>query len=233
MRTIEVSSTSIEKATEKGLMLLETTSENVEIKILEENPTLKKFKIEMTLFKSEEEREEYKKANTPKVEVKKEKPEKPYNAELSQEVLKLTESFIDGLLKTTGFAYTLSVVEQDKEIMVSINGEEMGRLIGHHGEAMESLQFLLNSYIKKMCPEYSRRVYIDIESYRAKRENTIIDLGLRLAGKVVKNRASIKLEPMNRYERKVIHNALQNKAHISTHSEGEEPNRCLVIDYVE
>ena len=70
MRTIEVSSTSIEKATEKGLMLLDTTKENVEVKVLEENATLKKFKIEMTLFENDDERQEYLKANKPKVEVK-------------------------------------------------------------------------------------------------------------------------------------------------------------------
>ena len=85
MRTIEVSSTSVEKAIEKGLMLLETERENVEVKVLEENATLKKFKIEMTLFESEEEKSEYIKNNKPvKVEIK-EKRELPYDAELSKE----------------------------------------------------------------------------------------------------------------------------------------------------
>lgn len=231
MRTIEVSSTSIEKATEKGLMLLDTARENVEIKVLEENATLKKFKIEMTLFDNDEERQEYLKANKPKVEVKKEK-ERPYDPELSKQVQEAVKEYMDGFLKVTGYNYNLNVVEEDKDILVIVNGEEMGRLIGHHGEALESIQFLINCYVKNNFPNYERRVNLDIENYRAKRENTIVDLALRLAQKVVKNRASMKLEPMTRYERKVIHKALQNKPHIDTHSEGVDPNRYLVIDYI-
>ena len=232
MRTIEVSSTSVEKAIEKGLMLLEAERDNVEVKVLEENATLKKFKIEMTLFESQEEKEEYVKNNKPaKVEVK-ERKELPYDAELSKEVLKSVEEFLDGFLKAYGSEYTLNVVEEDKDINAYINGENMGGLIGHHGDALESLQLILNTYIKEKFEKYGRRVNLDVENYRAKRENTIVDLALRLASKVVKNRSSIKLEPMTRYERKVIHNALQGKDHIATHSEGVDPNRYLVIDYI-
>ena len=231
MRTIEVSSTSIEKATDKGLMLLDTTIENVFVKVLEENATLKKFKIEMTLFENEEEREEFLKENKPKVEVKTVK-ERPYDPELSKQVLEAVKEYLDEFLKVTGYSYNLNVVEEDKDILAIVNGEEMGRLIGHHGEALESIQFLINCYVKNKFPNYERRVNLDIENYRAKRENTIVDLALRLAQKVVKNRASIKLEPMSRYERKVIHKALQNKPNIDTHSEGVDPNRYLVIDYI-
>ena len=231
MRTIEVSSTSIDKAKEKGLMLLDTTEENVFVKVLEENATLKKFKIEMTLFENEGEREEFLKANKPKVEVKTEK-ERPYDAELSAKVQESVREYLDGFLKVTGYSYTLNVVEDDKDILAVVTGEEMGRLIGHHGEALDNIQFLLNCYIKNLYPNYERRVNLDIEHYRAKRENTIVDLALRLAQKVVKNKSSMKLEPMTRYERKVIHKALQNKPNIDTHSEGVDPNRYLVIDYI-
>lgn len=233
MRTIEVSSTSVEKAIEKGLMLLDTVRENVEVKVLEENATLKKFKIEMTIFDNTEEREDYLKANKPKVEIKREKTERPYDAELSSQVLETVRIYLDGFLKVTGYEYTLNVVEDDKDILALISGEEMGRLIGHHGEALDNLQFLLNCYVKNRYPNYERKVYLDIENYRAKRENTIVDLALRLAAKVVKNKSSIKLEPMNRYERKIIHKALQNKPNIDTHSEGVDPNRYLVIDYID
>lgn len=233
MRSIEVSSTSIDKAIEKGLMLLEAEKENVEVKVLEENSTLKKFKIEMTVFDSEEERQEYKKANAPKIEIRRDKTDRPYDAELSSKVRDAVEGYLDDFLRVTGYGYQLNVVEDDKDILALITGAEMGRLIGHHGEALDNLQFLLNVYIKKNFPNYARKVYLDVENYRSKREETIINLALRLAGKVVKNKSSMKLEPMNRYERKVIHKALQDKPHIDTHSEGEEPNRCLVIDYVE
>lgn len=234
MRKIEVSSTSVDKAIEKGLMLLETTREQVEVKVLEENSMLKKFKIEMVMFETEEERQEYEEQNKPKVETtKKAKREHKYDAELSQKVIEVVKEFLNGYLTVCNLKFELKVVEEDKDVKAYINGEDMGGLIGHHGEAMENLQYLLNLFVKAYYPDYDRKVYIDIENYKAKRESTVIDLANRLAYKVVKNRSSMKLEPMSAYERRIIHNALSNKANISTHSEGEEPNRYLVIDYVE
>lgn len=232
MRSIEVTSTSLDKAIEKGLMLLETEKEKVEIKVLEENKTLKKFRIEMTLFENDEERAEYNEKN-PKKEVKTEtKKELPYDPELSKVVLEETKAFLEGLLKVYGGENNLEVVEEDKDIMVRITGENMGGLIGYHGDALDALQYILNTYIRDKHKDYERKIYVDIENYRAKRENTIVDMALRLADKVVRNKRSMKLEPMNRYERKIIHSALQNKNHIGTHSEGTDPTRYLVIDYI-
>jgi len=232
MRTIEVSSTSIDKAIEKGLMLLETTKENVQVKVIDENATLKKFKIEMTIFDNEEEKQEYLANNKPKKEVVEKKKELAYDAELSKQVLNCVQEYMDGFLKAYASEYSLNVAEEDKDITVFVTGENMGGLIGHHGDALDALQYIINVYVKEKFPTYERKVYIDIENYRAKRENTIIDMALRLASKVVKNRRSMKLEPMNRYERKVIHKALQDKPNITTHSEGVDPERYLVIDYV-
>jgi len=232
MRTIEVSSTSIDKAIEKGLMLLETTKENVQVKVIDENATLKKFKIEMTIFDNEEEKQEYLANNKPKKEVVEKKKELAYDAELSKQVLNCVQEYMDGFLKAYASEYSLNISEEDKDITVFVTGENMGGLIGHHGDALDALQYIINVYVKEKFPTYERKVYIDIENYRAKRENTIIDMALRLASKVVKNRRSMKLEPMNRYERKVIHKALQDKPNITTHSEGVDPERYLVIDYV-
>ena len=233
MRTIEVSSTSVDKAIEKGLMLLDTVRENVEVKVLEENSTLKKFKIEMTLFESDEERQEYLSQNKAKPEVKEVKRDLPYDAELSKQVQDAVKEYLDGFLKAYGSEYTLNVIEEDKDINAYITGENMGGLIGYHGDALDSVQLLVNTFVKEKFSNYERKVYVDIENYRAKRENTIVELALRLASKVVKNKRSMKLEPMSRYERKVIHKALQGKSNIDTHSEGVDPNRYLVIDYVE
>ena len=233
MRKIEVSSTSLDKAIEKGLMLLETTREQVEVKVLEENSMLKKFKIEMVLFESEEERQEYEQENKPKVEkTVKQKKELKYDAELTQKVIEQVKVFLDGYFTLCELKYDLKVVEEDKDVKAYVTGEDMGGLIGYHGEAMDNLQYLLNLFIKANFPDYERKVYLDIENYKAKRESTIVDLANRLAHKVVKNRSSMKLEPMTANERRIMHNALANKANISTHSEGEEPNRYLVIDYI-
>lgn len=232
MRTIEVTSTSLDKAIDKGLMLLETEKEKVEIKVIEENKTLKKFKIEMTTFDNEDERKEYLSNNVKKEVVEQPKKELPYDPELTAEVVKFAENFMDGLLKAYGAEYKLMVMEENKDVMVRVAGENMGGLIGYHGDALDAIQYILNTMIRDKYKNYERKVYVDIENYRAKRENTIVDMALRLADKVVKNRRSIKLEPMNRYERKIIHSALQNKNHIGTHSEGTDPTRYLVIDYI-
>ena len=186
----------------------------------------------MTLFENDEEKAEYN-AQNPKKEVKvEEKRELPYDPELSKVVLEEVKAFMEGLLKVYGGENHLEVVEEDKDITVRVSGENMGGLIGYHGDALDALQYILNTYIRDKHKDYERKIYIDIENYRAKRENTIVDMALRLADKVVRNKRSMKLEPMNRYERKIIHSALQNKNHIGTHSEGTDPTRYLVIDYI-
>lgn len=232
MRTIEVSSTSLDKAIEKGLMLLEAEKDKVAIKVLEENKTLKKFKIEMTLFENEDEKKEYEENNVKPVVKTEPKRELPYDAELSKQVMEEVKNFMEGLLKVYGGENHLEVTEEDKDIIVRVTGENMGGLIGYHGDALDSLQYILNTIVRDKFKNYERKIYVDIENYRAKRESTIVDMALRLADKVVKNKRSMKLEPMNRYERKIIHNALQNKNHIGTHSEGTDPTRFLVIDYI-
>lgn len=232
MRTIEVSSTSLDKAIEKGLMLLEAEKDKVDVKVLEENKTLKKFKIEMTLFENEDEKKEYEENNVKPVVKTEPKRELPYDAELSKQVMEEVKTFMEGLLKVYGGENHLEVTEEDKDIIVRVTGENMGGLIGYHGDALDSLQYILNTIVRDKFKNYERKIYVDIENYRAKRESTIVDMALRLADKVVKNKRSMKLEPMNRYERKIIHNALQNKNHIGTHSEGTDPTRFLVIDYI-
>ena len=232
MRTIEVSSTSLDKAIEKGLMLLETEKDKVAVKVLEENKTLKKFKIEMTLFENEDETKEYEENNVKPVVKTEPKRELPYDAELSKQVMEEVKNFMEGLLKVYGGENHLEVTEEDKDIIVRVTGENMGGLIGYHGDALDSLQYIINTIVRDKFKNYERKIYVDIENYRAKSESTIVDMALRLADKVVKNKRSMKLEPMNRYERKIIHNALQNKNHIGTHSEGTDPTRFLVIDYI-
>jgi len=106
-------------------------------------------------------------------------------------------------------------------------------LIGYHGETLEAVQYLVNTIVKNQVPTYHKKIYIDVENYRRKRQETVEQIAERVAKKVLTTKRSIKLEPMNSFERKSIHFALSNIEHIATHSEGNEPNRCLVIDYVE
>lgn len=237
MRKIEVVSTSVEKAIEKGLIMLGASKENVDVKVLEENSVMKKAKIEMTVYAEGEEH-----IPTPlpaskpkKVVVKKIKEQKeyPYDPEQNKLAMDAAQKYMEGFLVATGYEYTLKVEEVDKNVKVTIGGEKMGNLIGYHGEGMDAIQFLLNQYVKDTVEGYERKVYLDIEEYRSKRENTLKDMAMRLAEKVVKNRRSLKLEPMTSYDRRIIHTTLAELPHIDTHSEGTEPHRYLVIDYVD
>ena len=114
-----------------------------------------------------------------------------------------------------------------------IEGKELGVLIGHHGDTLNATQTLVNAIVKNEFEEYRKRVFVDIENYRSKRTDSLTALAKRMATKVVQVKKSLKLEPMSSFERRIIHTALQGISNITTHSEGEEPNRCLVIDYVE
>jgi spoIIIJ-associated protein len=120
------------------------------------------------------------------------------------------------------------VEEDDDSIMIKIQGDDIGILIGRRGETLDSLQYLTSLVINKGREEY-KRVVVDIENYRQKREETLIKLANRLADRVEKFKKNITLEPMNPYERRVIHSTLQNHKYVETYSVGEEPNRKVVI----
>ena len=95
------------------------------------------------------------------------------------------------------------------------------------------MQYIVNTIVRENVKEYRKKIYIDVENYRRKRQDTVEQIAEKMAKKVLTTKRSIKLEPMNSYERKVIHNALTGIEHIGTHSEGVEPNRYLVIDYID
>ncbi len=118
--------------------------------------------------------------------------------------------------------------EDDSSILLDIKGNDMGVLIGRRGETLDSLQYLSSLVANKDSEEY-KRIVVDIENYRMKREETLINLANRLAEKVVKYKKNVTLEPMNPYERRVIHSTLQNNRYVDTYSIGDEPNRKVVI----
>ena len=109
-----------------------------------------------------------------------------------------------------------------------ISGEDMGVLIGKRGQTLDSLQYLVSLVVNKGTKEYLR-VKVDTENYRERRNKTLENLAKNMAFKVKRTRRSVTLEPMNPYERRVIHSALQNDSYVTTHSEGEEPYRKVVI----
>ena len=111
---------------------------------------------------------------------------------------------------------------------IELVGEDMGLLIGKRGATLDSLQYLASLVANKEAGEYIR-VKLDTENYRERRKKTLENLAKNMAFKVKRTRRSVSLEPMNPYERRVIHSALQNDKYVTTHSEGEEPFRHVVI----
>ena len=118
--------------------------------------------------------------------------------------------------------------EEECEMNIDLSGEDMGILIGKRGQTLDSLQYLANRVANKHQDGYVR-VKLDTENYRARREETLKHLAKNIAHKVKRNRRPVALEPMNPYERRIIHSALQSDPYVMTHSEGEEPFRKVVI----
>lgn len=115
-----------------------------------------------------------------------------------------------------------------KTLEVELSGEEMGVLIGKRGQTLDSLQYLISLVVNKGTSEYIR-VKVDTENYRQRRRDTLENLAKNIAYKVKRTRRPVSLEPMNPYERRIIHSALQNDRYVTTHSEGDEPFRRVVV----
>lgn len=120
--------------------------------------------------------------------------------------------------------------EEGRMMDIDLAGDEMGVLIGKRGQTLDSLQYLVSLVVNKEVDEYVR-VKVDTEDYRQRRKETLENLAKNIAIKVKKTRRPVTLEPMNPYERRIIHSALQNDKYISTHSEGDEPFRKVVVTY--
>lgn len=118
--------------------------------------------------------------------------------------------------------------EENRDIDIDLSGDEMGVLIGKRGQTLDSLQYLVSLVVNKDVEEYIR-VKVDTENYRKRRKETLENLAKNIAYKVKRTKRPVSLEPMNPYERRIIHSALQNDKFVTTHSEGEEPFRRVVV----
>jgi len=127
-----------------------------------------------------------------------------------------------------GVQMEASYHEKDKELSINMSGDDMGILIGKRGQTLDSLQYLVSLVINKENEDYIR-VKLDTENYRERRKETLETLAKNIAYKVKRTRRSVSLEPMNPYERRIIHSALQNDKFVVTRSEGEDPFRHVVI----
>ena len=118
--------------------------------------------------------------------------------------------------------------EESREMDIDLSGDEMGVLIGKRGQTLDSLQYLVSLVVNKESEDYIR-VKVDTENYRKRRKETLENLAKNIAYKVKRTKRPVSLEPMNPYERRIIHSALQNDRYVTTHSEGDEPFRHVVV----
>ena len=149
--------------------------------------------------------------------------------EITDTTKKEVEKFLVETLKAMSLEVKVSVsVDEDNTLCVDLEGENMGIIIGKRGQTLDSLQYLANRVANKYQDEYIR-VKVDTENYRSRRDETLTRLAKNLAHKVKRTRRPVSLEPMNPYERRIIHSVLQSNPHVNTHSEGDEPYRKVVI----
>lgn len=151
--------------------------------------------------------------------------------EQPDDIITLTETFLKGLLEKMG-SDAVPVLEQKDEntIYVNLTGEKLGMLIGRRGETLDAIQHIAN-YAMNRVSEKHVHISVDAENYRSKREESLQRLAEKVAAKVLKYRKNMTLEPMNSYERHVIHTALQDYEGVSTFSTGTEPNRRIVVAF--
>ena len=214
------------EAIEKGLKQLNVSRDRVDIKVLENEDKRSFFsilaprivKVELTL-------------KEPKVNTKKEvKPRKEIvlTEEEQEKAEKNIKIFMDELLKNLPEDTTYEVIKQSEAIFVNISSDNLGFLIGYRGETLYAFQNVLSAIAGKGI-DNKVRVILDIQGYKEKRKKTLEDLAQKVASTVIRTKKSVTLEPMQAFERKIIHSKLQENNKVETMSIGEEPHRRIVI----
>ena len=251
MRYIDVTGKTEEEAIRKGLEQLGLERDDVSVEILERarsgflgiGSSPAKVRVTYELDVAEEPKPEAPKAKPaekkpepkpaekkaePKAEEKKTEPAAPA---CDNDDARRIKDFLTGLLEHMDSTAEVKVYEEEKNrYKVILEGQRLGALIGRRGETLDAIQQLTN-YAVNSGRDKRLRIHVDAENYRAKREQSLESLAHKVAGKVLKYRRSVTLEPMNAYERHVIHAALQDKAGVTTYSVGTEPNRRVVVAY--
>ena len=203
MDFIEITAKTVDDAVTEALIKLETTSDKIEYEVLDKGSS------GFLGFNSK----------PAKIKVRKK--------ETMEDGIR---EFLENVCEAMGLVVEV-IVEKDEEngfVNVEIKGQDMGILIGKRGQTLDALQYLTSLVANKTQSEYVR-VKLDTENYRKRRKETLENLAKNIAFKVKKSRRPVALEPMNPYERRIIHSALQHDNYVTTHSEGEEPYRKVVV----
>lgn len=220
------------EAVENGLKILKVSKNQVDIKVLE-NENKKSFfsiltprvvKVELTIKENAKKQERVNKEENNTHVVK----EYNSNKEELEVAKKDIEEFLRIFIEKLGSKLEYTIKLEENEILVDINGEDCGSLIGYRGETLNAMQTIISSIANKKVKERIK-VILDIQNYREKREKNLVELAEKVSKTVLRNGKNITLEPMSPYERKIIHSALQENSRIETYSIGEGDNRRIVI----
>lgn len=205
MKSVEAIGKTVDEAIKKALDDLRTTEENVQIEIIDEGS-----KGLLNIIG---------------------KREAKVKVTLKKDYVSEARNFLREIFDAMNLVIEIRIKEIDNNLFVNLYGKNIGLLIGYRGETLDSLQYLVNLVVNKNHEEGKyKRVVLDTENYRSKREETLKRLAFKIGKRVKEEQKSFKLEPMNPYERRIIHSSLQNDKYIRTYSEGEEPHRRVVVE---
>ena len=203
MEFIEVSAKTVDDAITEASIKLGTTSDKIEVEVIEKGSTgFLGIKSKPAIIK----------------------------ARKKNDTVDNIREFLENVFSAMNMEVTIDIkkAEDDKVYEVELSGKEMGLLIGKRGQTLDSLQYLTNLAVNKHSDGYIK-VKLDTEDYRQRRKETLENLAKNIAYKVKRTKRPVSLEPMNPFERRVIHSALQGDRYVETHSEGEEPFRHVVV----
>lgn len=203
MEFIEVSAKTVDDAITEASIKLGTTSDKIEVEVIEKGSTgFLGIKSKPAIIR----------------------------ARKKNDTVDNIREFLENVFSAMNMEVTIDIkkAEDDKVYEVELSGKEMGLLIGKRGQTLDSLQYLTNLAVNKHSDGYIK-VKIDTEDYRQRRKDTLENLAKNIAYKVKRTKRPVSLEPMNPFERRVIHSALQDDRYVETHSEGEEPFRHVVV----
>lgn len=201
IKSIEMTGKTVEEALEAALLELKVTENEVDVEVLEErNKGIFGFG-----------------GKDAKIRVT-----------VRETLASVAVDFVKDILSKMNIESNIDVFENEDAISIMITGEHVGSLIGRRGETLDSIQYLTSLVVNRETDNYVK-VIVDVENYRKKREETLIALASRLSEKVLRFKKPVILEPMNPYERRIIHASLQDNKYVETYSTGEDPNRKVVI----
>ena len=254
---LEATGKNVDIAIQNGLLECGLTRDEVQVKVLEEGGLFKKAKVillwgddaqvesnaeEQNIAAAETEQTEQKVENLTNVnadesaaetetvaetQTKAGTKEKPKRIVDTSRLVKRGQEFLLGLAQMIDQSATVSATTGENEISFAVKGENLGKLIGYHGENIQALQFLLSGL--KLRSEGPIRMYLDVDGYKTNRNQTIVDLANRVAEQAIKIERNIHLDPMSAYDRRIVHTTLQGRDDVTTESTGEGEKRHVVI----